>query len=303
MADLGNMIAQNSMGVRYQKGDCCIFQKDFSNQKKYYKLAAEQGYAKGQYNYAVCLEQTARIKHRLLDKEECLTWYLKAYCSGHEKSLHEFISILERYREISGFCKIKLLKLILTSTSDKRKNLEKTIPELVLSCDSNLLGTYFMPFYSELIERGDFTLITDNEMFEHLLNGVNAEQLKHLANLVIDAGSRTGVILPMRVYESLITSCYQNNIVMEKEWFDKCDNHKLDSAEYYILKALSLEQEYGENNPQSIKCFYTAFFECDSCHPISDQQPTIFAHVFNLFYKLAIAGDTHAVEMVLKLHD
>lgn len=76
-AEQGDADAQNSLGLKYAKGEG--ISKDYKEATKWFKKAAEQGNAKGQYNLGFSYDNGEGVPQ---DKKEAVKWFRKAAEQG-----------------------------------------------------------------------------------------------------------------------------------------------------------------------------------------------------------------------------
>src|SRR5882672_7128534 len=76
-AEAGDAESQVELGRRYDKGEGVV--KDQVEAVKWYRKAAEQNYAKAQYNLGVCYERGYGCRDGVAeDDAEAVKWYRKA---------------------------------------------------------------------------------------------------------------------------------------------------------------------------------------------------------------------------------
>lgn len=78
-ANLGDVRAQNLVGILFEKGVCVA--QDYNEAIKYLREAAEQGYAKAQYNLGIMYDDGIGV---LQDHKEAVNWFRKSAEQGIE---------------------------------------------------------------------------------------------------------------------------------------------------------------------------------------------------------------------------
>ncbi|MFZ7136482.1 tetratricopeptide repeat protein [Avibacterium avium] len=115
LAEQGNAVAQNSLGVMYEKGQG--IKQDYAEAVKWYLQAAEQGNAVAQNNLGLLYDSGKGVKK---DYAEAAKWYLQAAEQGYVVAQANLASVGARYEKGIGV----------------RQDLQKAKEYYGLACDS-----------------------------------------------------------------------------------------------------------------------------------------------------------------------
>jgi TPR repeat protein len=106
LAKHGNIEAQNNLGDCYYYGNHEI-KRDYKEAIKWYRKAAERGYAKSQYMLGYCYYHGQGVEE---DHDEAILWYRKAADQGYEDAQKELYRIQLSETQINDTCNLDGLK-------------------------------------------------------------------------------------------------------------------------------------------------------------------------------------------------